>query len=341
MIDSLASFMEIAEDLANEPFMAKDEKNRYIPREHQASIYYLGDRAHFRSALIGFRRIWMPKEPSHYHTVCSVLHVHSESGSQIAKWALRMVKQARKADSSIIPGMKNEVIIDLWLNTVFVHAGLKTSKKVNRQTFDGLVRRYGSGRLECAFRNAVWLLGFYFIELNRMAVQPTLNKWKDEGFGKPSFTISSPFGRKTRERQPDGTIVIREASTKYYSEETLEQRFVRILSRHEYEGLKFVLDNLDASNSGKALLVVRCSAVIDILTALDFGHKELPDGFKYEGNDKPAFRGLSFVAGFVKKNFVAEVLLFDVRFRLHASQQALNLLNSELEFFKSAFQHEE
>src|SRR6266404_4587645 len=73
-VDAVASFVEATNELNLEPFFGKDEQFSFsgMPGDGPAT-FHLGDRFHFRSALISFRRIWMPTEPSHWDNVISIL----------------------------------------------------------------------------------------------------------------------------------------------------------------------------------------------------------------------------------------------------------------------------
>src|SRR5262249_13351287 len=71
-VDRLASFIEACGELEKEPFFGRDEKLSFRSAG-QVSTFTFGDRFHFRSALISFRRLWMPREPSHWEKVVSVL----------------------------------------------------------------------------------------------------------------------------------------------------------------------------------------------------------------------------------------------------------------------------
>src|SRR3989304_1860470 len=71
-IDGLASFMEGWGELEREPFFGKDERLGSKTAAF-SKAWFLGDRFHFRSALISFRRIWMSREPSSWKTIAILL----------------------------------------------------------------------------------------------------------------------------------------------------------------------------------------------------------------------------------------------------------------------------
>jgi hypothetical protein len=63
--------------------------------------------------------------------------------------------------------------------------------------------------------------------------RPLLNRWKAARY-EPSFRITYAFGAAKREKMPDGTIVIRRSSSLYGVDETLLQKFFRLLRRFSH-----------------------------------------------------------------------------------------------------------
>lgn len=112
-----------------------------------------------------------------------------------------------------------------------------------RHEFDALVQQYGNGRLEFAFRQIVWSLGIQYKNVVQLA-KNLLETWRRDFGLLPSFKLGSAFGRKGRERTTDGDLIIRESSSEFFSEETYEQRFHRILRRPEFNTAESALSIL-------------------------------------------------------------------------------------------------
>jgi hypothetical protein len=112
-----------------------------------------------------------------------------------------------------------------------------------RHEFDALVEQYGNGRLEFAFRHIVWSLGIQYKNVVQLA-KNLLETWRRDFGLLPSFKLGSAFGSKRRERTTDGDLIIRESSSEFFSEETYEQRFHRILRRPEFSTAESVLSIL-------------------------------------------------------------------------------------------------
>ena len=72
-VDAVASFVEASNELDVEPFFGKDEDFSFNGPADGPATFYLGDRFHFRSALISFRSYTMPFEPSHWRNVVEIL----------------------------------------------------------------------------------------------------------------------------------------------------------------------------------------------------------------------------------------------------------------------------
>lgn len=275
-ISSVAAFVETAEDLAKEPFMAEDEVFKISGGGGLSKIYHLGDRTHFRSALISYRRFILNDEPSYYRTVCELLFRHHNETRFVSKLIRSQIDTHLGNNCWEINGVSNEEIIKLWINTVFAHAGLKSKAKKNpitRSQFDELVKEHGVGKFEYAFRLAVRHSAEQMISLCKLAARPALDDWVISTGIAPSFTLSSPFGQKLKEVLADGTTIIRQSSSKYYNEETSGKRFERILARRDYGPLRFFLGHLNVPPSEMALSVSKDS-IYEILSHADYSHHE-------------------------------------------------------------------
>ena len=243
-VDSLASFVEAVAELDSEPFFSRDEP-RKLSSSGDKFTYHLGDRFHFRSALITFRRIWMKGDAENFEHVCNVIWKFTPPPSNML---LAFVRAAIRKELDQEPqwprpiNVQGRKLVDLWLNAVFAHSGLAGGVKL-RHEFDALVEQYGNGRLEFAFRHIVWSLGIQYKNVVQLA-KNLLETWRRDFGLLPSFKLGSAFGSKRRERTTDGDLIIRESSSEFFSEETYEQRFHRILRRPEFSTAESVLSIL-------------------------------------------------------------------------------------------------
>jgi hypothetical protein len=270
-VDCIASFVEACGELEREPFYGKDEKLG-AQTGRAGDTYIMGDRFHFRSALISFRRIWMPTEASSWSDVVDIL---GKTGlpSGISGFAASEAKQITQLCAQAAHPVKQsaKTVIDLWLNTVFAHGGVdgKKKAKTRRADFEAAVKTYGHAAYEYAFRLSVKWLGIHFMNLSRLSAKPALAHFQTTHGLEPSFKIGAAFGIRRRERTPDGHIIIRQGSSEFFSEETMQERFERVLERHTHQNLKFVFDHLDVTKTRLLRAVIRADSFPTLIGLLE------------------------------------------------------------------------
>jgi len=159
---------------------------------------------HFRSALITFRRIWMKGDTENFDHICNIIWRFTTPPPNVFLKFIRNAvhKELNEASWPRPIDVTGRELVDLWLNAVFAHSGLSGRTKL-RHRFDALIDRYGSGRLEFAFRHIVWALGIQYKNVVQLA-KNLLENW-DSRFGmKASFRPGAAFGTKRRERTSMG-----------------------------------------------------------------------------------------------------------------------------------------
>ncbi len=265
-VDSIASFVEACAELEREPFFGKDEKLSFQTAGEQWT-FKLGDRFHFRSALISFRRVWMPNEPSSLERVLKILvaaglpELFVEFAKHHSGQVQRILSEPRHLPNVEMPA---ERIINLWLNTVFAHGGIEGRNR--RVDFENAVAKFGHARFEFCFRSLVRSLGFEYLNIANLAAKPALDHLQRELGLSPSFKIGSAFGIKRKEKTPEGHIIIREGSSEYFSEETFEERFSRMAARQENRELAFVLQNLDRTATELLRGILKSTSIGDLIS---------------------------------------------------------------------------
>jgi hypothetical protein len=260
-VDAVASFVEAAGELEREPFFGLDEKRTWSHSGENRWVFELGDRFHFRSALISFRRIWLKNEASNFERVSKILWRYCHSLDQRVKlsWARELCANAKreKKHPPFVLELSGSDVIDLWLNTVFAHGGTDSARRHQRKDFDDAVSKFGQGSLEYVFRNIVHELGTEYIGVANVVAKPLLQHWKSSFNITPSFKIGSPFGLSSRERTKEGHIIVRRASSAHSPNETYDQRLARILERHEFESLHRIIGFMDLQGENLVRLVLR------------------------------------------------------------------------------------
>jgi hypothetical protein len=241
----LAVFIEAVDELKREPFFSPDDKPN-ISIQGNVKKADFGDRTHFRSALITFRRMWMEKEASFFPYICNLIkRFESEPAIRFIDNTI-MVHYKHYIDVRFlgIP-LSGKEIVDLWLNGVFAHTNIKNpAGRPGRIQFEEAVKKYGATHLEFICRTTIKSAGFCYFNLLTLAKR-TLKRW-DEDYGiKPHFEISAPFGKAQVESNDDGFIVTRKPSTEHSANETEEQKAGRFLRRDEFQTLAKVVKALD------------------------------------------------------------------------------------------------
>jgi hypothetical protein len=282
-VDSLAAFIEAAEELQQEPFFGPDEK-RTLGHDGKQSYCTLGDRFHFRSALVSFRRIWLAKEASNFYKICKIINKYCHEELCVKFWMQTIRdkhQQTEAAHSSNTNGLSKKDIVDLWLNAVFAHNNIaqksRQPKLLDRMDFERYAKASGYAFFEYSFRMAVWEFGLCYLNLLRCIARPTLNDWNKKHGMAPSFEIGAPFGRGMEEITEDGVKITRKASTQYWNPETPMQKLERLLSRREFGQLGNILKQMNTPNlldiinqSAEYEEVLRaCGFQIELVAAVD------------------------------------------------------------------------
>lgn len=266
-IDCIASLVEACGELEREPFFGKDEQLG-TQSATSTKVWFLGDRFHFRSALISFRRLWMPTEPSSWAKIAALLAQPGVPPAAATMAAHEAAKIRAGIAQSLYPTkMTAERTIELWLNTVFAHGGIEGKNK--RQDFEAAVAAHGHAAFEFACRQAVRMIGAHFINLGRLAARPALAHYEQTTGLMPSFRIGAAFGAKLRERTADGHVIIRQASSEFFHEEGIAERFTRILGRTEHRNIKYVLDGLDAAPAELLRLILLHDSLGGVLAEVE------------------------------------------------------------------------
>jgi hypothetical protein len=281
-VDSLAAFIEAAEELQEEPFFGPDEK-RTLGHDGRQEYVSVGDRFHFRSALVSFRRIWLNDEASHFYRICNTIDKLCREELCVKFWMQTIRDQHRRTEEARtmrVDSLTNKELVDLWLNAVFAHNNIaqkrKQPKRFDRVDFERHAKDHGYVFFEYSFRDAVWQFGLCYLNLLRCIARPILADWKDKHGLSPSFEIGAPFGRGMEETK-DGVRITRKASTQYWSLETPEQKLQRLLMRREFEQLGVILKQMHVPNLFDIVIqaacygdcLIKCGFEIDVVAVID------------------------------------------------------------------------
>ena len=213
-VDCLAAFIEAAEELANEPFFSPDDKRKITVRGNE-TLYEFGDRFHFRSALVSFRRIWLKNEASNFTEITKILSKYEGDG--LIPWFREQHDRLEASRTGSDVKLSGKEIVDLWLNAVFAHNNINQKRQKpdrwDRIDFERYDDKYGHDVFEFMFRSTVHDFGLCYLNLLRLEARSALARWQKELDVKPSFRIGAPFGHSLVERTAAGHVIVRRAST--------------------------------------------------------------------------------------------------------------------------------
>jgi hypothetical protein len=253
-VDSLAAFIEAAEEFQHEPFCGPDEP---LTLGHNGKNYFykFGDRFHFRSALVSFRRIWLNDEASNFKRILNIICKYENEELCVQMWVPIIRQQHQQVENTPVDpqsDLKNKELVDLWLNAVFAHNNIaqkrQNPKRMDRIDFERYSNELNHADFEYSFRKAVRHFGSCYRNLLNCVAKQILVLWKEKHGLAPSFQIGLPFGRGTEEITEDGATITRKASTQFWNPESPEQKLNRLFSRREFQQLGNVLKRMDVTN---------------------------------------------------------------------------------------------
>jgi uncharacterized protein (DUF1684 family) len=285
-IDLLAVFIETAEELRHEPFFDLYENTRYSTQDKKLYVIEFGDRFHLRSALIPFRRMWRNGEDSYYADILDLI-VKYEPNAAPAAASFRSTHERLETKPALPPHvtLPGKEVVDGWLYSVFVHTNLKRSRTrpgdYDRRIFEQNVKAFGHAWYEYAFRETVRSAGWTYFQIVDWLAQPLFNRWRAAKY-EPSFQISYAFGTAKREKMPDGTVIIRRSSSLYGVDETLIQKFFRLLRR--FSNLKDIFKSLRMSDEELLKRFVEARSIRELIKAAGFEF-HLADYYKPKDGD--------------------------------------------------------
>ena len=282
-VDSLAAFIEAAEEMQQEPFFGPDEK---LTLGHDGKNYFcsFGDRFHFRSALVSFRRIWLNDEASNFYRVLKIIDKYEHDEWCVTMWIPMIRQQHQQTEKAPVAHTSNfttKQLVDLWLNTVFAHNNIIQKKRnpkfLDRIDFDRYAKELEYAFFEYSFRMAVRHFRMCYSNLLRCVARPILQLWKEKHGLTPSFQIGAPFGYAMEEMTKDGVKITRKASTQYWNPESPEQKLNRFLSRHEFQQFGNILKQMDVPNLVEILnqaesyedILKKCGFQIELVNFVD------------------------------------------------------------------------
>jgi hypothetical protein len=120
-----------------------------------------------------------------------------------------------------------------------------------------------------------------------MAARPALAFYAETYQLNPSFKMGAAFGLERKEKTDEGHVIIRKGSSEFFSEEKFEERFFRILERHNHADIKFLLNHLSKEKPVLIRAVLRGNKISELIEILEgrlcVVNKKTDDSFERNG----------------------------------------------------------
>lgn len=296
-VDRVAAYVEACREARSEPFFGPDdEANFRASKDWKRITFFLGDRLHFRSALVPFARLWATANPAYWQATAEILRtcglpVQLELAARDAEAQVRWEIERKDPPGSV--ELPRDKVIKLWLNAL-VSPDTVSSVEL-RAEFDAACKTYGHAAFEFAFRSCVKWVGIRILDLHSRCAEPALELFRASG-RVLSFDLGSPVRIKRREKTTSGAIILREGVSDFAPEESLEERLQRLLGQMNNRAFADVFKYLDASPTELVLAILRAQTFPEFLETIS-GRLELhdfsPPG-RLIGRTKEGFRGESW-----------------------------------------------
>jgi hypothetical protein len=260
--DTVAHFVEAVRELRRSPFFVEEYQNLSISmHEGDPKEKYKG---HFpdpnivRAMLVPFRRLWQQNELCYY--------------LKVAKIIKKYIPNFRGFIDSVLPDDKRSIsrfhpllrdislsfsdVIDVWLNTRYMHIGKKGRRgRFDRSDFERFNREIGHVLFEYYFLATVQEVGICFFNMQQCA-ESFLKGFSRRGL-LPSFTLCTDIEDSNVDRITPGFTP---------KPDTLAQRIWRLRKRGRYRGFNKFLDLIQCTDSHVAHLLDRCQNFDDFVT---------------------------------------------------------------------------
>jgi hypothetical protein len=243
--EALAKFIAVADELSHEPFFSKDNHDTIQTAGNEKPLQgRFGHPAFLKSAILPFRKLWMPSEPCHYKKVRDFVYDLFE-GQQPVEGYRYAINDTYADTPHHISGIqkvktRNDVL-NIWINTQGAHTGMlkaddkqKDKGKFTLADFDEVNRLVGRAKFEHEFRSSLFLVGHGYLNFYRIIARPAFERLRALGF-KPCFEVEAALRFNAYPRESDNIRLL-----DYFwhlDKETTEETFDRLLERNEFKDI--------------------------------------------------------------------------------------------------------
>lgn len=347
--DALARYIAVTREMKGEPFFSEDNRDTLVGAEsHKDRFARFGHPAFVKSAILPFRKLWLPSEPCHFGKVRdNIMRAYGQMPvgefSRLESYLSHYYGSHKRSLEGLAPSAlrignvsKIQDIIELWVHTVGVHTGRdeslrKPQGKFKLEDFDAVDRKAGRNEFEWCFRINMLLIAYNsYLHFAEIIAEPIFERLLQTGY-KPSFEVESAL--KFNPYANDGADRLLIDPFWHLDKESEEETFDRLLKRQSYshfdtffngyyfKGMGYskrkALNNLIDYESFEELLDATGAT---LLTEPDDSHKL---GSRFGVRETSSFKSYSVI---VYENHV-----------VYTEGKALEVFESTFESFRHAF----
>jgi hypothetical protein len=291
--DAIAKYVVVADELANEPYMSDDNHEGlvFVGAEKKMHARF-GHPAFLKSAILPFRKLWMPSEPCQFEKVRKLIFDLFSETTRPGDFLTPQVSAYRMNyewphEQSLVAPVDPELatakvktvkqVVDLWIYTQGAHTGkTNPSHEFELRDFDEVVTQSGRARLESAFRSSLYLIGHNsYLSFYRVLVRPIFERLLALGY-KPKFETHAALKFGPYPKQTDHIVL--DDPFWHLDKETEEETFDRLVDRWSFQNFgsffsgyfrarRPALDALKAYSSFDALLDGTGAVILDAPSA--------------------------------------------------------------------------
>jgi hypothetical protein len=247
--DKIAKYVIVADELEHEPFMSEDNQDGLVfVGDEKAMHARFGHPAFLKSAILPFRKLWMPSEACHFEDVRDLIFELFSESKPPADFSVPQVKAYRRFFEEAHERSLNEPVakelatvkvktvkqvIDLWIYTHGVHTGkTRKSHKFELADFDEIVAKAGRARFESAFRISLSLIGQNsYLRFYRILVRPIFDRLRQLGHV-PNFETRAALKFGPYPQQADRILL--DDPFWHLDKESEEETFDRLIKRWRF-----------------------------------------------------------------------------------------------------------
>lgn len=279
-LDGVALYIITARELKSCRFFVEEHHQLSISFRHgdppEAVQGRFPDPDTVSAALIPFRKLWMKGEPCFYRHVANTIKMHCEDLRWLVDFSFCLNSDAPR----MVPFLRDvelstEDVVDMWLNTRYMHVGKARRKgRFSREDFARWERDIGPTLFEYYFLSSIYGMGLLFFNIVRDA--EAFLRWCQSQGWEPGIDTSAA------EANPDVT-----RSTPGFGQSggPQEQMTWRLRRRKKYAGFSAFLEGIHVSDAQIGHHVAECECFLGFCERIGVALEEHPSISDLDGDE--------------------------------------------------------